>query len=530
MFENSENTICQNCKCDFTIEPEDFNFYKKIKVPPPTFCPTCRIERRMVYRNERYLYKRKCDLCNEEKILVYPKDSPFKVYCFNCFSSDKWDGSKWQIKFDFSRSFFEQYTELYKDIPRSGNIKQGFNINSEYTNRVTDLKNCYLIFASVNNENCYYGVSYWDSRDSMDCYNIRKCERCYECIDCYSCNGLKYSKECNSCINSFFLQNCRNCQECFGCMNLRNKSYCIFNQQYSREDYFFKISEFKFSNNIELNEIQERINKESLKYIVPSFVEYHSTNVSGNWIENSKNIQSSFNCDNVEDGKYLFGITDAKDVMDYTYWGKSSELIYEANSIGRQCSSVFFSSESWDGLMNSEYCINCFSSSNLFGCVGLRNKSYCILNTQYSKEEYLDLVSKIKEQMQKIPFINPKGKIYKYGEFFPIDLSPFGYNETIAQEYFPKTKEQALAEGYKWKDPEKKNYKPTILSTELPLNINLVNIAINNIEIIKSFYKQQLYILFDISDLLNKLYTLTKHIHKKILHCKIFLMTINFCT
>ena len=38
-----ETKICQNCKKDFIIEPEDFNFYEKIKVPLPTFCADCAI-------------------------------------------------------------------------------------------------------------------------------------------------------------------------------------------------------------------------------------------------------------------------------------------------------------------------------------------------------------------------------------------------------------------------------------------------------------------------------------------------------
>ena len=33
---------CQNCKILFVIESEDFNFYEKIKVPPPTFCHDCK--------------------------------------------------------------------------------------------------------------------------------------------------------------------------------------------------------------------------------------------------------------------------------------------------------------------------------------------------------------------------------------------------------------------------------------------------------------------------------------------------------
>ena len=60
----SETKQCQNCKNDFTIEPDDFGFYEKMQVPAPTFCPDCRAQRRFAFRNERNFYKRECDLCN----------------------------------------------------------------------------------------------------------------------------------------------------------------------------------------------------------------------------------------------------------------------------------------------------------------------------------------------------------------------------------------------------------------------------------------------------------------------------------
>ena len=501
MKHNTEKKICQNCKKDFVIETEDFNFYEKIKVPPPTFCPECRLIRRLLMRNERTLYKRKCDSCEQEKILIYPKDSKYKVYCFECFHSDKFDGVAYGREYDFSKTFFEQYETLFKDVPRLGIIRQGFNTGSEYTNRVSDLKNCYLIFASNRNEDCMYGDSYWDTKNCVDCYNIHKCERCYECMDCYNCNGLKYSKECNDCIDSYFLINCRNCQNCFGCTNLRNKSYCIFNKQYSREEYLSKISQFRVSNRADLEKMKEEVMQESLKYIVPCMVEHHSVNSSGNWIENSKSVKMSFNCDKVEDGKYLYGIFEAKDVMDYTYWGLGSELIYESCSIGRQSSSVFFCSESWDQLIKAEYCINCRSSSNLFGCVGLYKKQYCILNRQYTKEEYEKIVPKIKEQMNSMPFADKKGRVLRYGEYFPCDMLPFAYNETIAQQFFPKNKEEVETLGYTWKEPDTKNYIPTVLPNELPGSINLVSDNILN-EIIacahKGKYNQQCTTAFKI--------------------------------
>ena len=61
--------------------------------------------------------------------------------------------------------------------------------------------------------------------------------------------------------------------------------------------------------------------------------------------------------------------------------------------------------------------------------------------------------------------------IGEYGEFFPKELSPFAYNETIAQEYFPLTKEEALKKGFAWQDEEERNYKIDIKTKNIPDNI-----------------------------------------------------------
>ena len=77
-----ETKQCQNCKSEFTIEPEDFVFYEKMKVPAPTWCSRCRLIRRMAYRNERTLYKRKCDAPghSEEITSVVSPDNKDKIH------------------------------------------------------------------------------------------------------------------------------------------------------------------------------------------------------------------------------------------------------------------------------------------------------------------------------------------------------------------------------------------------------------------------------------------------------------------
>ena len=103
---NSEKRICQNCKNDFEIDAQDFSFYEKIKVPPPTFCPECRMQRRMVFMNDRTLYSRECDLCKKKIISVYPAGVPHPVYCSPCWWSDGWQPESFANDYDFSKPFF----------------------------------------------------------------------------------------------------------------------------------------------------------------------------------------------------------------------------------------------------------------------------------------------------------------------------------------------------------------------------------------------------------------------------------------
>ena len=49
-------------------------------------------------------------------------------------------------------------------------------------------------------------------------------------------------------------------------------------------------------------------------------------------------------------------------------------------------------------------------------------------------------------------------KTGEWGKFFPSTSSPFAYNESVANEYVPLSKEAALAQGYKWKDKNPKEY------------------------------------------------------------------------
>ena len=157
-----------------------------------------------------------------------------------------------------------------------------------------------------------------------------------------------------------------------------------------------------------------------------------------------------------------------KECYDATIWGRNTELAYETCTSGGEAYNLKFCANCWPACRDSEYCIDLFSCSNCFGCVGLKKKEYCILNKQYTKEEYLVLVEKIKKHMDEMPYEDKQGIIYKYGEFFPIEFSPLGYNNTIAIQHFPILKEEAEKKGYLWIEAPKGNYNITKKAGELP--------------------------------------------------------------
>lgn len=81
----SAKATCKACAKDFLIIAQEQAFYKKKGLPFPENCPDCRRKRRLSLRNERKLHKRKCDKCSKEIVSTYRPDSPYIVYCQECY-------------------------------------------------------------------------------------------------------------------------------------------------------------------------------------------------------------------------------------------------------------------------------------------------------------------------------------------------------------------------------------------------------------------------------------------------------------
>jgi hypothetical protein len=473
---NSETKHCQNCKKPFMIEPEDFGFYEKIKVPPPTFCPECRLIVRRTFRNERTLYHRDCGLCGRSIISMFSVDVPFPVHCQECWWSDKWDPMDYGSAVDFSKPFFEQLKDLQSRVPRSS-LTTLNNTNSPYLNYAWFSNNSYMCWDLGYGDNVLYSNACHFLKDSADCSYSKKIELCYECINSKECSRSAYLKDCENCLDSYFLRGCKNCSSCILCDNLRNKNYCVEDRQYSKEEYE-KIKDSFIGDFDRLEASKKTFFDRLSKSIVKENSNVQATNCTGYNIWQCKNCHHSFNVFKSENCRFVNDIdSDLKDSMDLSN-AAEGELMYAGTSVsGRNLLFNVFAASSFD-VYYSVYAAK--NDNNLFGCVSLFDKSHCILNKQYTKGEYEVLVPKIVKHMNDLPYVDKLGRTYRYGEFFPPELSPFAYNETLAQEYFPLTKKQAIGQGYRWKEPETKSYKVTMSPADLPKAVKDVPDSIVN--------------------------------------------------
>lgn len=437
---------CKQCTTGFEITDADRQFYGKIDVPEPTLCPDCRVQRRMVFRNERALFKRKCDMCRKPIISVLDVDVPYQVYCNDCWWSDKWDPLDYGQEFDFNRPFFDQFEELMLKIPKGG-LLQLNSENSDYNTLLAFSKNTYMSPGSYLVEDCYYVRKSQYCKDCLNSNLIDHCELVSDSTNSSHCYNSHHLINCRNCSDCAYLADCMSCKNCYMCSSLSNKEYYFENQSYSKEEYEKRVEEQM---------------KKPPKELLQEFLDFNETipkkyqnqincqDSSGDYIQNCKNAIECYDCFDIEDSKYLSECVNVKDSMDLTSHDKDIELCYELCTGGESNKMTKFS-VCPSSAPNSDYLFFCFYLSDSFGCDGFHGKqSHCILNKKYKPDEYKELRLKIIEHMKRTG---------EWGEFFPIRLSPYPYNNTIAQDHYPITAEIAEKNGWKWQKANLKEYR-----------------------------------------------------------------------
>lgn len=469
---------CRKCGIPFEVTDDDLKFYdsvspviggKKYSLPSPTLCPNCRQQRRLSHCNEQFLYSGKCGLCGKATLTQYPPSSNKPYYCRECWHSDKWDASSYGKDIDFSRSIFDQIHELRMKVPSLGLNSQGTCINSDYIHYAGTCKNCYLIMHADFCEDCYYGYGFKNNVFCVDGFYNLHCQFCYECVDCHKCYGLKFCQDCVNCHSSSFLRDCVGCKNCFMCAGLREKEYCFENKQLAKQEYESKIKEFDLGSYKACRELMERRIKLEKNHTFKEYQGHNLQNCQGNYLMNCKDAKFCFDCEDVDNAKYCFQIVlGGKNIYDIYQFGTNLQQSYECTICGEEAYHVLFCDNSQMSSSDLYYCWYMEACKNCFACVDMIRKNYCILNKQYSKEEYEKLVPKIIEHMKNMG---------EWGEFFPSNDSFFGYNKSTTQLYYPLERAAAAEQGFKWDeyDPPLPKVEKVLSGAEIPDNIKDVS-------------------------------------------------------
>ncbi len=241
-------------------------------------------------------------------------------------------------------------------------------------------------------------------------------------------------------MNSSFLYDCRNLQNCFMCWNLRDKQYCIKNVQYSKDEYENKLKEFDLAS----YSVRTELKKQFWELVRSEAIHRQNLNVntansSGNFLENCRNCRNCYFLENSENCVHFLRGFGSKDVLFGTGTMAESSVFSMMDGYGYGT----IVTERCSHCRDSAYLDYCEECTNCFGCVGLRKKQYCILNKQYSKEEYGRLRNEIEAKMR------AEGS---WGKFFPKDMAYGGYNFSVGRFYFPMAKSEAEREGFLWEE------------------------------------------------------------------------------
>ncbi|MFH0770309.1 MAG: zinc-ribbon domain containing protein [Candidatus Peregrinibacteria bacterium] len=440
---------CPQCQSSFVFSDGDQAFLdrvapmiagKIIPLPPPTLCPDCRLQRRLAHRNERNLYRRKDDATGSMIIAGYPAETPFPVYNPTYWWGDRWDPLLFGMEVDLRRSFLKQFQSLRMAVPRMA-FQQERNENSEYTNNVSNLKDCYLLFSADFNRNCSYGTWIEHCNDCIENTQLVRSEQAYECLFCHNVYAMIMAILCSQCHSSAFLFDCRGCSDCFLCWNLREKRHYIRNVQYSEKEYRRLRADIDLSS----FNVYAQMHREFLEHLSrdavhpPVWKRGTVLDSTGDMLSDAAQCRDCFQVVDAKDCARVFGAFQIRDIHDACYI--NGELAYEECECFPTPMHSAFNLNTYSG-SNLYYCDLCMNNcQDCFGCIGLRHARHCILNKQYSEEEYATLLPKIIDRMMRDG---------EFGEFLPASLSLVSYNESQAGDHFPLTEEEVKNRGWQW--------------------------------------------------------------------------------
>lgn len=289
-----------------------------------------------------------------------------------------------------AQSFFTEFNRLLSLYP-----KQPIHIvtsdNCELSDVISNSKNLIYCFDTHKSTDSFYMYDSFICDNCGDCDYAVESQLCYESVDpfkCFNCDFIEYSANMRDSMYCYWSMDC---QDVFGCVNLKGKKFCIFNRQLTEVEYRQKVEEYK---KWPSEKVLAEVEKLKLRFpLTQTVAAYNDNSDFGNYIHHSKNCYMCFDAAHNENCGYLYDSFGSKNCFDMFYGGNGNELCYENIQSPRafNCDYLLHALDCQD----SSYLVDCFNVKNSLGCIGLRQKEYCILNRQFNKEDYEKLSGQI---------------------------------------------------------------------------------------------------------------------------------------
>jgi len=315
----------------------------------------------------------------------------------------------------YSGDIFADVGAILQTIPIAALNHFGENENCEYADVAYNAKNIYLsIVTTTGVEDIAYSFNIKDnSTNVFSSVNVLEAsENVYGSSYIISSYNVFFSENIINSNNIWMSNNCIGCTECLYCDGLENMSYCIDNKQSTREDYQ------------QQKEILLAKKDTYTKRQTTQMVNMGSSNVTWSNLYNCHDGENMYYCSNLQNARnavFISSNEENSDFYDVFMWGRSTNFygVCDAGGFSDNCYCITQCATCTD----MYYSLFCEWCSFCLGCVGLKNKQFCILNQQYTKEERHQKVDEIFGHMEK------NGTL---GEFFPWSMNPFYFNDTAA--------------------------------------------------------------------------------------------------
>lgn len=433
------NSVCKYCTTQYSLYSVEKEQYDKSSFKYSDICPTCIFRLIYSFLNDKHLYNRK-DINSWKNIIsIISEDYKWEVIEANTYRELLVDDLWFKYWNDFSDDIFDDFIKLYSVFPKASRLVFRGVENWDYSSHVGTSKNLYLSYCVFSEcEDVYYSLKITDSKNVFDSYHIASSSNIYSSHTIGTSHDVSFSRNSVDCSWLLFCSDMNNCKECIFCCNQVNKSYMIYNTQYTKEQY----------ESIKKGIYEKLWDYNQFIFLQQKFAEFLDQNLV-DWAININNCQkvngeATFFSNNSVNVYAWNGISNCANIM---IWGDFAddkwEKIINSLEFGTNCENSIWSFSfgyntynvnfSWfiAESTNLDYCIDLEWCEDCMFCVWLRNKKYCILNKQYTKESYF-------QKRQEI--VNNLKQSWKWWEFIPWTCSPFPYNDTLAYDYFKVNK------------------------------------------------------------------------------------------